>query len=223
MRLRDFWENQPPLVRSNFSIGAMMLGGVLLLHLIIPLLLRMLDIRQIFRYLLSPMDILTILIELLFVLLALNALRLTYQFFTGNSVLTFAGVAMGWLALVLVAGAYLVRPHLVDKYVAYSGARSFGSIHQDFSDLCDSWQTEWNNLAADADFALAEKPLGNLQGMGEVYEIRNAVMLNFGTDNIDVGLACALDGQPPEDAGRGANYKFSRIEGATYRFYEDIP
>ncbi len=223
MRIVRFWENQIPLVRSNLSIGGGIFGGVLVLQLLLQMAVRVLSIEQVFNYLPSPLDILVILTQLLFVLLGLNALRVTYQYIFNRGVLTLTGVTLAWLSLVLVVGAYVARPHLAQTYISYAGGRSFGSIHDDFSALCDGWQREYNNLDAESDFTLATEPLGSLAGVAEAYEVRNTVMVNFGEQPIDVGLVCVLDGQPPEDAGRAANYKFARLADEEYVFYEEQP
>ncbi|MBZ0309554.1 MAG: hypothetical protein K8I82_26055, partial [Anaerolineae bacterium] len=188
-RLQGLWENQPPLVRSNVSVGIMTLVGVLLLHLILPLIIRFLDIQQVFDYLIPPMDILSILIQLLFVLLALNALRVTFQFLTSRSVLTLMGVSLAWLSLVLIALAYMERPSVVEKYVGHAAGRSFGSVSQDFSELCEQWQQEWKNRSDDSAFIVNAEDIGALQGQ-EVYTLQDTVFINFGEKMIDVGLAC---------------------------------
>ncbi len=221
-RLQGFWENQPPLVRSNVSVGVMTLGGVLLLHLILPLVIRFLDIQQVFDYLIPPMDILSILLQLLFVLLALNALRITFQFLTNRGVLTLLGVSLAWLSLVLIALAYVERPSVVEKYVGYAAGRSFGSVSQDFSALCDQWKNEWQARSDDSVFTANTEGIGWLQEQ-EVYTLQDTVFVNFGKNMLDVGLACAVDEQPPTDVGRANNYKYSLIRGIEYRFYEEQP
>lgn len=220
--LQRLWENQPPLVRSNVSVGALVLGGVLVLHLIIPLAIRVLDIQQVFDYLLPPMDILSILIQLLFVLLALNALRITVQFLSGKSVLTLLGVMLGWFSLLLLLLAYVERPSVVEKYIGYAAGRSFSGVSDDFSEMCEQWRQAWS--AEDGEFTVTTENLGVLQGQAkEAYKIQDTAIVNFGDGLLDVGLACALDGQPPSDVGRANNYKYTRIRGAEYYFYEELP
>jgi hypothetical protein len=93
-------------------------------------------------------------------------------------------------------------------------------VEADFKATCRRWVREWGDKP-DITLNVAQEDVGQLREESEVFRSRNTVFFNFGEQGQDFGLACVLDAERPDDAGRVDNYAFRRLSGHYYQFHLD--
>lgn len=213
-RLRRFWENQVPLVRSNLAAAALALGGVLLLNLGVWGLVRLLPPERYFAYN-NAMTLLRSLLILLLALVGYHAFRVSVNFLLGRSVVTVWGLLLAWLSLAPVGLALWGMPSLVEASIAQAAGRGYGQEYRAFSRLCTAWIAQSREMESPIEVDTAALGLGS-----SAFQVQATVIINYASSRPAYGFACVLDEDTPADFGRASSYHYEPLRQSMYQFYQ---
>jgi len=215
-RIESFLEDQHPLVRANLRLGFGLFSVIVALHVLIFIGVRVLKPRLMFEFN-TWLRLLTTLVVLMLVILGYNALKITVQYLRQRGIFTWRSLLLAYLAVIVLGLSLFNMPDVLDRVVAAKVGEAYNSVHNEFTQVCSRWDTEWmdtNAVTMDVD----QEDVGTLRDAAEVYRVSNTVYIDFGDDDYAFGFACALRSATPSEAGRARDYTYKRIRGAEYQF-----
>jgi len=215
-RIELFLEDQHPLVRANLRLGLGLFAVIVVLHVLIFVGVRVLKPRLMFEVN-TWLRLLTTLVVLMLVILGYNAIKITVQYVRRQGVFTWQSLLLAYTAVIALGLSLFYMPDVFDRAVAAEAGRSYTSVYQDFTAICDRWDAEWMDSDA-VTMNIEDEDLGRLGEIAEVYRVSNTVYVDFGDEDYNFGFACALRMASPSESGRARNYTYSHIGGPEYQF-----
>jgi hypothetical protein len=214
----SYWEDLHPLSRNNIAIMVVAMVVWVTFQIITYAAPRLLTLHQVFQWAIIE-RLWTITGLVLIAVLVFNALRLLMRF--ARREVSWMSAASAWAVIGVVVYTTFWLPSFFNSTVSYVMGQSYGDVYNGFETLCDKWEERYRDEDT-ITLRISDEDLGLFENRAEVdvRRERNVVFFDFGDEEQEFGLACAIGGEEPHSTGRARDYEYHHINQHYYQYID---